>query len=192
MKWWEKTVEYYFILKHVDPNLLVSPLDGKEEKLGDTIISSNNKWVLIEFKRDESCLSSEIKKFYDYEKALTKLSDKDDHHYLIYGEFNGNFRLNCKTYFSAKDRDSIESALKTGIDKNAFAKYVEEFTGLKNPPDGGGGAGGLSLADYSLVACVKDDGNIVECMSISDYQQSMGYEPDPEPMQQPGSRSMRM
>lgn len=192
MKWWEKTVEYYFVLKHVEPNMLVSPLDGNEEKLGDAIISANNKWVLIEFKRDESSLSSEIEKFYDYFDAMKKLSAKDEHHYLIYGEFKEFFRLKCTTYFSAKIRDSIESALRTGIDNRAFAEYVEEFTRLKKPPPDGGGGGGLALADYSLVACVNDDGNIVECMSISDYQQSMGYEPDPEPIRQPRYGSMGM
>lgn len=187
-----KTVEYYFVLKHVDPNVLVSPLDGKEERLGDTIISANNKWVLIEFKRDESCLSSEIEKFYDYDKALRQLSNKDDHHYLIYGEINGNFRPNCKTCFSAKNRDSIESALKTGIDKSVFSEYVKEFTSLKAPTDDSGGGGGLALADYSLVVCVNDDGNIIECMSISDYQKSMGHEPDPETIQKPRYKSMGM
>lgn len=188
MKWWEKTIEYYFVLKHVDLNVLVSPLDGKEEKLGDTIIAENNKWVLIEFKRNESSLSSEMEKFDDYDEARSKLSDKDDHHYLVYGELNGNFYLNCKTYFSAKNRDSIESALKTGIDKHAFAEYVEEFTGFKKTSNGGGG--GLELTDYSLVACVNDNGSIVECMSISDYQQSLESEPDP--LQQPRFKGMCM
>ncbi len=192
MKWWEKTVEYCFVLRHVGPNVLVSPLDGKEEKLGDTVISANSKWVLIEFKRDEGCLGSEREKFYDYDEALRRLSNDDDHHYLIYGELNGSFRLKCRTYFSAKNRDSIESALRAGIDKSEFDKYVEEFTSLKKPHDGAGGAGGLSLADYSLVAGISHDGEIVACMSISDYQQSMGYEPEPKPIQQPRNSSMGM
>ena len=192
MKWWEKTVEYYFVLKHVDIGMLVSPLDGKEEKLGDTIISTDNRWVLIEFKRDEGSLSSEKDKFDDYVQAQKQLCDKDKHHYFIYGEFDGKFCLNCRTYFSEKMQDSVESALTTGIDKESFAQYIEKFTALKKTPDDGGGGGGLSLSDYSLVACVNDDGKIVQCMSISDFQEAMGYEPEPKKQQRPMYGSMGM
>jgi hypothetical protein len=140
--------------------------------------------VLIEFKRNEDSLSSEKEKFDDYGQAQKQFFDKDDHHYFVYGEFDGNFCLNCRTYFSEKMRDSVDSALTTGIDKESFALYIEEFTALKKTPDDGGGGGGLSFRDYSLVACVNDDGNIVQCMSISDFQQAMGYEPEPEPEKQ--------
>jgi len=189
MKWWEKTVEYFFVLKHVKIDMLVSPLDGTEEKLGDAILSDDNKWVLIEFKKDKNKLNSEKEKFDDYDKAQEQLCEKDNHHYLIYGEFNGEFQLKCITYFSAKERDSIESALSMGTDIESFGQYIEEFTELKNSPNDGGG-GGLGLSDYSLVAGVNDNGDIIQCMSISDFQQIKGHDPKPEKRKELKYRSM--
>ncbi len=62
MKWWEKTVEYFFILNCRANHMRIAPLDGKEERAGDVLFSSDNNWVLIEFKRDMECLKSEEKK----------------------------------------------------------------------------------------------------------------------------------
>ena len=53
MKWWEKTVEYYFILKCLGDSISIAPLDGHEERGGDAILSSKHRWILIEFKKDE-------------------------------------------------------------------------------------------------------------------------------------------
>ena len=69
MKWWEKTVEYFFILNCVGNYMRVAPLDGKEERAGDAIFSKSNNWVLIEFKKDKSSLVSEKGKFNDYSAA---------------------------------------------------------------------------------------------------------------------------
>lgn len=39
-KWWEKTVEYRFVLTAAEHgSMFAAPLDGEEEKAGDTIFS---------------------------------------------------------------------------------------------------------------------------------------------------------
>lgn len=38
MKWWEKTVEYKFVMEMANAKkLFLSPLDGKEERAGDEL-----------------------------------------------------------------------------------------------------------------------------------------------------------
>lgn len=63
--WWEKTVEYTFLLQF-SPNTgrQVWPLGGKAELMGDTIYSLDKvRWGLFEFKRDKASLKTEIAKF---------------------------------------------------------------------------------------------------------------------------------
>lgn len=68
-KWWEKTVEYQFILDNHKNINLIAPLAGNEEKVfSDTIISTDSKFILIEFKTDNKSQSSEFCKFNSYKK----------------------------------------------------------------------------------------------------------------------------
>lgn len=61
--WWEKTVEYLFVLKHFKNQACIAPLDGLQEKAGDVLLENSGRWTLIEFKRDIHSLDSEIIKF---------------------------------------------------------------------------------------------------------------------------------
>ncbi len=60
--WWEKTVEYIFFGKY---GLGLSPLDGDAERdFADVVVSLEGcKYLLIEFKKNKECFSSEYKKF---------------------------------------------------------------------------------------------------------------------------------
>jgi len=69
MLWWEKTVEYYFV-KQCLLDIDIAPLDGDVEKIGDPLTHNNGKFLLIEFKRAFENLSSEKRKYADWEKAL--------------------------------------------------------------------------------------------------------------------------
>lgn len=41
MKWWEKTIEYKFVIDMANKGkFVVAPLDGDEERAGDAIISA--------------------------------------------------------------------------------------------------------------------------------------------------------
>lgn len=63
--WWEKTVEYKFLLSFCrGKNVDAYPLAGTEEEAGDAFFSIDNAdWGLFEFKRDATVLNSELEKF---------------------------------------------------------------------------------------------------------------------------------
>ncbi len=167
MKWWEKTVEYLFVVTYFDEGVMMAPLDGNEERLADTIFSKDNKWIAIEFKRNENCIDKEKDKFIFYEEAREELFEEDAHHLLIYGKFEAKLNLECKTYFSNKLID-IKEALSFGLEIGPFKEYIERFLKFKRPPKDGGG-GGLSFEEYGLVACVTNDGKLSSCMSILEF-----------------------
>lgn len=77
MKWWEKTVEYYFIRKFIPDEMILSPLDGEQEKAGDAFLSNNERWIILEFKKDFESLVSEKKKYKNYDAARNELSPND-------------------------------------------------------------------------------------------------------------------
>jgi hypothetical protein len=61
---WEKTVEWSYVRKHLRCEDFAAPLDGDEEKAGDVAIGFENlSWCLIEFKRDRGALKSEREKY---------------------------------------------------------------------------------------------------------------------------------
>lgn len=170
MKWWEKTVEYYFVLKYLDIKTFIAPLDGKHEQIGDAILSQNNKsWILIEFKKDKSCLESEKAKFKDYEEAKKELKPIDGHHYLVYGDYNNKFDLKSQTYFGGIESE-IENIFCTGVSFEDFSSYINDFIKFRVSPSDTGGAG---ASDYALVAGVNDNGEVVECVSFWEFTKQL-------------------
>ena len=171
-KWWEKTVEYKFIvLVAQEKKLFLAPLADRQERAGDAIFSTNNKWLLIEFKKDKGCISTEKAKFINYQTACNALSSRDKHHHIVYGqEHEERLKLYFQTYFSNLSIDRLSDLLTTGIELNFFKSYIKEFTAFKKlPADQGGGSGGLSVDEFAIVAGVNNDGEVVECMSLTDF-----------------------
>jgi len=70
MKWWEKSVEYYFVKKFLPLETMISAFDGKHEQIGDVLLQHADRWIMIEFKVDKDAINSEKNKFHDYESAL--------------------------------------------------------------------------------------------------------------------------
>lgn len=110
MKWWEKTIEYKFVIDMANKGkFVVAPLDGDEERAGDAIISAEYGWLLIEFKKDKKAIDDEKAKFNCYWAAEEELKGKDQHHLIIYGESNGklpdSLKLVVKTYFGGVEID---------------------------------------------------------------------------------------
>lgn len=165
MKWWEKTVEYYFVKQHVNLNILFAPLDGKEEeKTSDLILANIDRWLLIEFKKSKSDIDKEKVKFHDYEAAKARLQEKDNHHCIVYGELNSVFQLKGKTYFSKKPF-SVNNIYRHGTDLKTFNEYIERLSRFKkNYTETSGSAGSLAC-----VAGVSGDGEITECLTLLDY-----------------------
>ena len=60
--WWEKTVEYKFIVDaHKERSLdFAAPLSGIQEMAGDGVFSADAKLILVEFKRDFNSLKNWI------------------------------------------------------------------------------------------------------------------------------------
>lgn len=176
LKWWEKTVEYKFIVScAIDKVLKLAPLDGNEERAGDTIISQNNKWIIIEFKKDKDSIKTEKDKFIDFDKAKKDLKNEDKHHFIVYGsikvEDNTKLDLNYITYFSENKQATIKEMLNNSKDKEGFKSYLKKLISYKKSNKGtnSSGNGNLDVEDYALVAAVNTEGNIVECQSLKEF-----------------------
>ncbi|EPY4135966.1 hypothetical protein ACXDLE_004775 [Klebsiella variicola] len=73
--WFEKTVEYKFVflakvLWGID---LLSPLAGNPDVIGDAIVSSNNRYFIIEFKRNYESITSEYERYIGKERDVMRL-----------------------------------------------------------------------------------------------------------------------
>jgi len=179
MKWWEKTVEYYFIRKFIPDEMILSPLDGKEEKAGDTLLSINEKWVILEFKKDADSLASEKKKYKNYDAAETELSSNDEHHFLIYGQVvNSEFGLGGKTYFSRSPVTNINEIFESGKDKDEFVSYLERLIEHKSKAKESSGG---SIGSYSFVAGISKDKKITSCMNLYEFGLDHGLKLEPTP-----------
>ena len=168
MKWWEKTVEYKFIKEYINLDSFIAPLDGKEEKAGDAIFGKNEKFILIEFKKDENSIKDEQKKFFNFDLAKQELEDKDSHHILIYGEIdNKDLILNARTYFS---NNSIELSknFTNGKILEDFKNYLNDFLKLKKGSKTESGSG-----SYGFVAGVTQEGNITKCLTLQEFNEEM-------------------
>lgn len=179
LQWWEKTVEYQFVLLVAQARkLFLAPLDGAQERAGDAVLSADNRWVLIEFKKNATSISTEKEKFVSYREAHAVLSSSDAHHHIIYGQESKEsiqrLQLCSQTYFSGI-RCDLDGILSSGINYDTFKMYVERYTKFKKGPKGGSG-GGVTMDDLTLVAGVNTDNNIVECLSLTEFQRQLGLE----------------
>ena len=171
IKWWEKTVEYFYIMSLAQQNLIyVAPLDGQEESAGDTIASINNKWILIEFKKDYESIKDEIRKFISVKDAESHLAGKDNHHFLVYGfSENNKFTIRAQTYFGAQEADYFKLHL-SGICHKEFLEYIHELISYKktNKDKDNGGNGKLFINNYSIIAGINNN-KIIKCMTVNEF-----------------------
>jgi hypothetical protein len=174
MQWWEKTVEYSFVLAAFQSGKcdLAAPLSGKHERLaGDTVFGVESSLVLIEFKRDEAEIPTELSLFHDYEQAKLELFSYE-HHQIIFGAPSetepATLNLVAETYFSARRRASAVEVLNYGIDGVEFRKYVEALARLKKQ-DGRSTTGHVSPEALSKVMSVSRDGTILGAKPLFEY-----------------------
>lgn len=174
VKWWEKTVEYLFVAEVVrSGRLFIAPLDGMEERAGDAIFSADNRWLLIEFKRDLNSINDERRKFDRFADAKAALSSHSVHHHLIFGHILDNqtstLTLRTATYFGGKAASlDLKELLCSGIDVTEFRKYVTTFTSFKKSAKGSsGGVAWDSLA--TVVGVSSRSGQVTRCMSLDSF-----------------------
>ncbi|MEZ8724591.1 hypothetical protein ITG08_20975 [Vibrio cyclitrophicus] len=132
--WWEKTVEYKFIVDaHKERNLdFAAPLSGIQEMAGDGVFSADAKLILVEFKRDLNSLKTEKDKFTNYEKAKRKMRGRDNHHFLVYGYVcDQKLNLEARQYFSVSKKHEPLSILDMGLENSEFIDYLKDLIALK-------------------------------------------------------------
>ncbi|MCF6439523.1 hypothetical protein L1077_08800 [Pseudoalteromonas luteoviolacea] len=179
MKWWEKTVEYYFIRKFITDEMILSPLDGEQEKAGDAFLSNSERWVVLEFKKNFESLASEKKKYKNYDAAAAELSHSDNHHFLIYGKVeDGSFSLVGKTYFSNKLVPEVGRVFEAGKEKEEFISYLEKL--IKHKSKVSESSSG-SVGSYSFVAGISKDKKITSCMNLYEFGLDHGLKLEPKP-----------
>lgn len=155
--------------------LKFAPLDGEEEIAGDNFISNNNnKWIIIEFKKDKNSINTETYKFEDFKKAEQALINEDQHHFIVYGGINkksNKLDLYCQTYFSKNKLTKIKDMLNSGKDISEFKNYVRKFILYKKSNKGAtsSGNGKLNVENYAMVAAIDSNGNIEECQSFNEF-----------------------
>ncbi len=181
--WWEKTVEYKFVQEYLGSKF-IAPLAGKHEAAGDVIVATGTKLILIEFKRDRTCISTEEKKYKGayakYDEAKEILKKVSSHHFMIYGkgivvDDIPELQLNACGYFSKKPV-RVSEVFKFGLGYEKFSLYLRALLILKNAT-GSVDSGGIDSSAYSMVAGITKDGTLGTCLSLSEfivqYQQSL-------------------
>lgn len=181
--WWEKTVEYYFVLNHLKDRI-ISPLDGCHEGAGDAIVQGpDKKWIIIEFKRNDKCRESEKNKFYEWETAMSELSAHSGHHFLIYGQYDSDkFGIGVENYFDPQKVLPL-NILDAAIPKGVFFKYLSTFLSFKKvkkkdedaeDSDGdsasGGSSGDVGYIDYSVIFGLDEKGKVITSLGLEDFK----------------------
>lgn len=165
MKWWEKTVEYFFLARYLPEGFFIAPLDGDLEKAGDAKLKTLG-WVLIEFKRTAAAIRDEINDKFEtgmFDKAKEKLGGHDGHHWFVIGFKNAyeKFDVMWKTYFSHQNKPDL---FDSGIELNAFKKYVEDFISFKKKKPGDSGD-----EDFSMVLGICKDAKKICCVPLVEF-----------------------
>lgn len=190
--YWEKTVEYLFVIKNYKKFQMIAPLDGNHEKqTADTVAQTGEKFVLIEFKRDDCSQDAEFEKFKKMknsnitnEEIINRIEEIEGNtcHFIIYANLNTNNELELvyKSYVSYlknnKDQintDDYEKMIEEGIRKKEFIRYLKDFGALRignddssgNSSDGNQKSKKIS-ADFSNVVILDNQGG---CYTFDDF-----------------------
>lgn len=183
-KYWEKTVEYAFVIDAAknDRITLALPLSGTVERMaGDAIFGNEARLVLVEFKREKAQVDSELDIFTDYTGAKHALGMRDNHHFLVYPidskQAGSTPSLIAETYFSRRRCANSFDCLARGVQPSVFKDYLKILFTFK-VPDGrsSGGQGGTGV--FAHVLGVSEDGRLVQATSLQDYLDH--FAPDPE------------
>lgn len=184
-QFWEKTVEYAFVISASNAGKLslALPLAGKPERAaGDAIFGSNASLVLVEFKRSKSETETEKSIFTDYEKAQQQLFTHDGHHFLVYPTLaNGPaspLKLVAETYFSRQACETVLECLERGANAKVFRNYLEQLFSLKIL-DGRSSSGQIGTGALAQVLGVSTNGHLLDAVTLQEFA------PDLFPEQQP-------
>lgn len=151
--WWEKTVEYKFVVDILPKLAAAFPFAGKAEKAwGDLLLSAGSSFRLIEFKRTAGDIRAEKKKFPlmckedavahgNFHQLLmehySRLCKHRGHaaHWLIYGERGADADNQLVLRFRHYGGKGYDALLQTGrdlealqgVDRSAMIEYLAEL-----------------------------------------------------------------
>lgn len=169
MIWWEKTVEYKFIIQTATDRKIdfAAPLSGTQEIGGDGIFGVDAKLILVEFKRSQREFKTEKDKFKCYEKAKNEMRGRDKYHFLVYGSEgeNGNLNIHAKHYFSLKEVVPALSIFDLGVSDEAFKSYLGDLIKLKKKDGRSDG----TVGPESVASVVGVSPDSVISISLTEY-----------------------
>ncbi|MGF6776013.1 hypothetical protein [Paraburkholderia sp. GAS334] len=175
----KKTVEYVYVSRELARYTFAAPLAGNHEAAGDAILRSlNARWTLVEFKRAEIDIRSELEK-YDHGSADFKsrvaliFGNKAQPHFLVFGscDENGILDLRARHYWGrwtgselTRDRDvAVKSIPEYGLEYDGFVQYLSRLLHLKSRA----GSGSIRTPQFDTVVGVAH--NNVTTVTLSDF-----------------------
>lgn len=178
--YWEKTVEYKFILLAAKDGQIdfIAPLAGVQERAaGDAIFGAEDRLFLVEFKVDADQLDTEVSLFKDYEAAEEALGREDGHHFLVYAS-NAPVGgepfppLTAQTYFSRETLASPLRCFDRGIDQDSFRDYAAALFEHKHA-DGRSSSGQISPNGLANVVGINPASKTVLTVTLYEYAKTM-------------------
>ena len=138
-------------------------------KIGDALIHNNGKFLLIEFKRAFENLSSEKRKYADWEKSAKAIKAYNStwldggFHIFIFGSENyGKFELRAHKYWMLQDKlggsikdfkSDVDSFKKCNQEYRIFKREFDEYANFLFKQKGGAGSS-VNLESSALVASI--------------------------------------
>ncbi|WP_251961851.1 hypothetical protein [Pseudomonas sp. Marseille-Q5299] len=184
--WWEKTVEYAFVIKLSENKMLdfAAPIAGRHERSsGDGIFGKDSKLVLVEFKKDASEIDAEKTIFKDYDAAAAEL-DIYNHHWIVYGVVTEDEKLlleNQKYFDPKKKHPVITDIMSTGVTHSEFMLYLRKLQSYRKPDARGSGgkknATHVSAESMLTVLGVSNTGKLIGSLSLEQYKQELKLAP---------------
>lgn len=192
VSWWEKHVEYNFVMNaYKECGLeLLSPLAGPAEAISDAITGSDGRFFIIEFKRTLNHFKDEYKKFVNGKKDFELCADKlmkckaSHFHFIIAGEqVDDKLELRCTKYFNTNETLDLNKKLfEKGMNKNQLDVYAKAFTlfkiyGQESEKEGNGGSGNFFY--NKNVLSIGEDGKCSILPIQFYYKPKLKFIPDP-------------
>ncbi|MCQ4107585.1 hypothetical protein [Aeromonas sp. JL9] len=191
MKWWEKTVEYSFVLDAAEKGIfnLFAPLDGDVESIGDTVVCKDSTYFILEFKKSLSDLLGEYKKYVGGENGFLsagiELKDMPafQAHFLIGGKLDKaskTLEIQVRKYFEPSIiSGGLAQVFKEGVTLNEMQDYTKKLTKFKVQGDVGdnssGSSGGNVYQSVLAISKSKKTATLIPLHYFKNFQLTASY-----------------
>jgi len=154
-RWWEKTVEYAFVLQCLPEAAAIAPLSGAAEQgVGDATLRIHEGYLLIEFKARRDAMIDELKKYeralpsnakhahlerrarLDASLATLRALPQSDAHQLVFGDLdNGHLRPAHVRYTDALNSTAkahwLDRATVQALPRRKHAEMIDYLAQLR-------------------------------------------------------------